>query len=533
MKKIILLSLITVALFSCQSNDDFLEENPRSIATTTGFIKDNETMELMLNGLYNRWERALDRPYESMEIKLPSADDICGTGNQRPMYNMTEINAAHNAYIDNDVSEGWDRCWYAINQANTIINDHDKAVGNMSESAINEAVAQARFIRGFTYFWLVRWFGRIPLYNDAFTPDYSVGLASPKEVYDFIIEDLKFAKEYLPVKYSDANKVAGGAVTKGAASSLLAKVYLQMAGYPVNGGTEYYALARDEAKDVIDHASEYGYCLRDHYWEPWDPNWRGGQQSPDETILFLNHSGSQYSVRSPLASRPLQLSGWESMVAELGFYRRFPAGERKEFTFVDVLNITVGGQTMSLPYTYLDCKHPLYRKYWAEDGDGDNWKWEDRATNYWSYNMQYARDWRSTRPDIIMRYPDILLTYAEAKARTDGPDALAYQCLNAVRNRAYKGVGTTEASVSNLSTEEFIDTVVWERAWEFAGFEYSSRWFDLQRLELVERANTEWREETEEKYQLVKPYEKSDYFLQIPDRELRLNPNLKDNNIIP
>ena len=129
-----------------------------------------------------------------------------------------------------------------------------------------------------------------------------------------------------------------------------------------------------------------------------------------------------------------------------------------------------------------------------------------------------------------MRYADILLTYAEAKARTDGPDALAYQCLNDVRNRAYKGLGTTEASVSNLTTDAFIDDVVWERAFEFAGFEYSARWFDLQRLQLVEKANTDWRDETESKYTLQKSYSKADYFLPIPSKEVINNPNLANNN---
>jgi hypothetical protein len=216
------------------------------------------------------------------------------------------------------------------------------------------------------------------------------------------------------------------------------------------------------------------------------------------------------------------------MIAELGFFNRFPEGERKDFTFVTDFYHSNGTY---YHYTDLKAKHPAYRKLWA-DNFTPGWEWENRddPDSNWLNRMNWSAAWFSGRPIIIMRYADVLLIYAEAKARTDGPDALAYKCLNDVRNRAYKGLGTTEASVSGLSREAFIDAVVWERAWEFAGFEYSARWFDLQRLELVEKATTVWREEPEEKYQLRRPYTKQDYFLSIPSKEVMLNPNLKDNN---
>lgn len=300
-----------------------------------------------------------------------------------------------------------------------------------------------------------------------------------------------------------------------------------MAGFPVNGGTEYYAKARDKAKEIIDNADKYGYALRDHFYQVWDPYWKAYQIPKDEVILWIEHTPNDYTTRAPNPSRPIEFGGWESMVAEMGFFNRFPEGERKEFTFVT--DLYYNGIRYS--YTDLKCAHPLYRKLWADDLT-PGWEWENRNNpdSKWKTNMAASANWFSSRPIIMMRYPDILLTYAEAKARTDGPDALAYKCLNDVRNRAFKGVGTTEASVSGLSTTEFIDAVVWERAFEFAGFEYSARWFDLQRLELVEKATTEWRSETEAKYTLKKPYTKKDYFLPIPNKEVTLNPNLANNN---
>lgn len=528
-RKIIYITSVIILLLSCQSNEDFLAEDPKGSLFPDNFLNNAAELELMNTSLYAIWDRAMGRNYESFEIKIPAADDVIGTGNQRPYYNEMEVNMDITTGADADIQRGWERAYNTINQANTIINNYHNADGVVPEAELNAYAAQAHFIRAFTYFWVVRFFNNIPLITTAFEPDVKreITCSPSRDVYNLIISDLQFAEQWLPVTWSGFKKT-GGAVTKGAAKSVLAKVYLQMAGFPVNGGNEYYAKARDKAKEVIDNASTYGYTLRDHFWQVWDPYWKAYDIPQDEVILWIEHTPDDYTVRAPNPSRPIEFGGWESMIAELGFFNRFPAGERKEFTFVTDFYHSNG---QYYHYTDLKSKHPSYRKLWADDLT-PGWEWEKRnePTSMWRLAMNNTANWYSSRPIIMMRYADVLLTYAEAKARTEGPDALAYKCLNDVRNRAFKGVGTDEASVSDLSTADFIDEVVWERAFEFAGFEYSARWFDLQRLELVEKATTEWRAETEEKYILKKPYTKKDYFLPIPSKEVELNPNLANNN---
>ncbi|MGV8134065.1 MAG: RagB/SusD family nutrient uptake outer membrane protein [Mangrovibacterium sp.] len=528
-KRILIISTIAALLVACQSNEDFLKETPKGQLFPDNFLNNETELELMNNSLYGIFDRTMGRPYESMDIKFASSDDVLGTGNQRTYYNQMEVNMDITVGADNDIQLGWERAYNTINQANAIINNYHNADGTVAEDKLNAWAAQAHFIRAFTYFWLVRFYNNIPLITTAFVPDVKKEVTCSKaaDIYALIVSDLQFAEQWLPVTWTGYMK-KGGAVTKGAAKSTLAKVYLQMAGFPVNGGTEYYAKARDKAKEVIDNAAEYGYALRNHFYQVWDPYWSAYETSPDEAILWIEHTVDDYTARAPLASRPIEFGGWEFMIAENGFFNRFPAGERKDFTFITDFYINGG-----LHYTYKDlkCMHPCYRKLWADDLSA-GWNWENRndPSSLWASNMQQTANWFSSRAIVMLRYPDILLTYSEAKARTDGPDDLAYKCLNDVRNRAYKGVGTTEASVTGLSTEAFIDAVVWERAYEFAGMEYSARWFDLQRLELVEKATTEWRDETESKYTLVKQYTKKDYFLPIPSKEVTLNPNLANNN---
>lgn len=527
--KIVLVLSVIIFLVSCESNEEFLKQDLRGKLFPQNWFNNVAEFEMANNGLYRSWIWAMDYPYKSMEIKTASADDILGTGNQRIYYNEMEINLDISTGADNDIQNGWERAYETINDANFIINNFHNGYANVPEAEVNAWAGQAYFIRAFVYFWMVRWFNNIPLITDSYVPDAKkeITISPSRDVYDLIISDLEFAEQWLPVTWSGYMK-KGGAVTQGAAKSLLSKVYLQMAGFPVNGGNEYYTKASDKAKEVIDNAGKYGYALRDHFWEVWDPYWTAYEIPEDEIIVWQEHTVDDRTARAPNPSRPVEFGGWEFMIAETGFFNRFPEGERKDFTFITDFYHSNGNY---YHYTDLKCAHPAYRKLWADD-QTPGWEWEKRnePDSKWLTGMDLSATWFSTRPIILMRYPDVLLTYAEAKARTDGPDALAYQCLNDVRNRAYKGVGTTEASVSGLSTEEFIDLVVWERAWEFAGMEYSSRWFDLQRLELVEKATTEWREETEEKYVLKKPYSKKDYFLPIPRNEATLNPNLENNN---
>jgi starch-binding outer membrane protein, SusD/RagB family len=375
--KITILFCVIILLGACAPNKDFLAEDPKGQLFPDNFLNNANELSMMNNALYWQFIHAMDRPYQSMEIKLPSSDDILGTGNQRAYYNEMEDNMNISAGGDADIQAGWERCYNAINQANAIIANYHNADGKVVEADLNAYAAQAYFIRAFTYFWLVRFYNNIPLITTAFQPDTKKEITCSKalEVYNLIISDLQFAEEWLPVAWSDNTLRTGGAVTQGAAKSLLSKVYLQMAGFPVNGGTEYYVKARDKAKEVIDNASVYGYALREHFYQVWDPYWQYNT-TPDEPILWAEHNivNDEYSVRAPNPSRPIELGGWESMIAENGFFNRFPSGERKDFTFVTDFYVN-GGQH----YTYNDlkCKHPCYRKLWA-DNLSEGWAWENR-----------------------------------------------------------------------------------------------------------------------------------------------------------
>jgi hypothetical protein len=149
-------------------------------------------------------------------------------------------------------------------------------------------------------------------------------------------------------------------------------------------------------------------------------------------------------------------------------------------------------------------------------------------------------EWKDNRTNQLIRYAEVLLIYAEAQAMADnGPNALAYDCINRIRNRAFAGLGSTGKELPpGLSATAFRDSVFVERGWEFAGFEHASRWFDLQRFELVEDAckaspNTRFlpgRNEKEHRIRYDNLSKKDYYFLLIPEEDALLNPNVLDQN---
>ena len=171
-------------------------------------------------------------------------------------YSNTELGeAVENRWVrtltnSSDNQEGrvwWEQSYQGIANANLAI---AKIPGvTMDDAAKNILLGQARFLRAFYYYNLVRIFGNIPLITspvDLNSPDMYPLQASVTDVYNVIVADLTFA-ESSGLPYLDAT----GRVSLGAVKSLLASVYLTMAGYPLQLGNAYYQKAADKAAEVI------------------------------------------------------------------------------------------------------------------------------------------------------------------------------------------------------------------------------------------------------------------------------------------
>jgi hypothetical protein len=282
-----------------------------------------------------------------------------------------------------------------------------------------------------------------------------------------------------------------------------------MAGYPVKDNTKY-ALAAAKAKEVIDNEAAYGYSLMASYADLW----KFVNNINSETVfgLFYNHVVGDWSdngtwangnMNCPLSYKPGDFGGWDDLFAELTFFKEFPSGPRKDATFLTQAKKSPTDPVLT--WQNYRTKHPYYKK-WLDIPGWD----ENNASAYF--------DWWSSRSVMVIRYAEVLLVYAEAKAMSGGTDALAYTCVNRVKTRA--GVPNL---AGGLSATAFRDSVIVERKWEFAGNEPNARWFDMVRTETVESATAK-RDPLE--IPLVNQPTKARYFAPIPSVDRVLNPNL-------
>lgn len=487
MKKILIILIISSIFVSC--SEDFLNISPKGDIYPETFYATQSDLEMAVTGVYKIYQ---DLYFYGNALAYTTA----GRDKTSQFNNFEEVDVFNTEGDNGEMLRFWGFAYQAINACNTIINNYEDA--GATEDAKKKAGGQAHFLRGYVYFQLVRMYNEIPFYLSEEEVSNDMSLTGPQTVYDLIIEDLKIAEEYLPANWDGDAKRAGVAVTNGAAKSLLAYVYLSMAGYPLNDASKY-ALAATKAKEVIDNAGTWGYKLMENIADLYSKDYNYENRSCEEVVLaFYNDN----NWGCPLCGLPGDYGGWDVYYADLNFFRSYPEGPRKDATFMWKFPMENGD---TLDYTQLAKKHPYYKQYY--DGKFD---W----TQPWK-----GMNWKNSRPQVALTHANTLLVYAEAKAMSSSPDATTYDAVNQVRNRA----GLPDLT-EGLSQTAFRDSVVQERAWEFpGGYFCTDPWYDLVRLERVE-ASVQERDPSEN--QIVNQPTKDNYFAPYPSVDAIKNPNL-------
>lgn len=470
---------------SCQK----LDENLQGSLVNEVFFQTESDLDAAVTAIYSRLVSDPWNGFGSTRVWVPlmGADDLTtlSGGNKQDfkefdLFAGTSQNGAMR-------SSGWRIPYSVIYAANNVIQNYEK-VNASNPDNVNKLVAQARFLRAFSYFWIVRIFGDIPLITSV-EMDYNVEKSSVKDVYDLIVADLRFAEDHLPPEWPGNP----GRPTVWAARSLLAQVYLTMAGWPLKDETKY-ALAAAEAKDVIDHSP---HDILDNFADIWLLN----NENNEEIVWAIQFCSVEkcnspyYMTQGGYTTMPSEESGWDDVFFELGFYKRFPAGLRKDATFHTQF-------TNGISFEQSSTKHPYIAKYrdGAEKG-----------------KASYENDYMTSRNMNYLRFAEVLLIYAEAQAMADGtPNADAYKAINRVRDRA--GLDDLTPGLGQMA---FRDSVIAERGWELAA-EFS-RWFDLVRTEKVETVKA-LKDPLD--MQPVVEVTKKQYHSPIPDYDVLLNPNL-------
>ncbi|MDR1331404.1 MAG: RagB/SusD family nutrient uptake outer membrane protein [Tannerella sp.] len=423
----------------------------------------------------------------------------------------------------------WNAPWKCIYQANNVLSVVDKVAFN-SEEQKNGAAGQAHFMRGMCYFFLVRTFGELPIVTDEVDIAERPDRQPISDVYELIINDLTQAEALLPETWSGQP----GKANRLAAKALLADVYLTLTGWPMNQ-SNYYALAAEKANDVIQSGK---YTLVPEYGDVFKTN------NNSECIFAFQYntagglprrSTGQFAVPQDETSAAGE-EGWHDFCTEVNFYRNAPKCKRTDETFHTVLKIrdTETGVFSLVQWDDMEktrTQHPYFKKFrhgvaepGTTAGDGVN------ETETEIIKMAPSTD----KTLDLIRYPYVLLNYAEASAMASGgPTAAGYDAINLVRRRA----GLPDLT-PGLSQADFRDSVVYERAYECAG-ENGIRWFDIVRLQLLpqvlqQRVVGTWREDQYWENPLNPNYTsgaglQSRYLAPIPQSEMERNPEWKQN----
>jgi hypothetical protein len=516
------------------SCSDFLDEEPKSQMVTETFFSDRDHAFSAVNALYrtgvlqlfdgsayagtpamfiNDMSGFFDNQYKGQEVHVNYAQQLTLNG--------TNISA----YLD----DRWFDLYNGIGRANLAI-ENIAETPELTEDEIGQLQGEARFFRAYAYYFLVRMFGDVPLITkptQSLADELYVGRSPIASVYNQIVEDLKFC-------VSDESKMAKadmttnkGRITKGAAATLLAEVYLTMSGFPLQAN--HYEDAADLTKLII--AGEYGaYSLTQHDMD-------GGNVDEE------NSAYNKIRKADKTASEYILYREYEAAITASDYARwsvpAFAGLEDKviKYSVVNGAYVPVDQFVwMYDPDEDLRIQEKQYFHTSLTTTGGQTITFDDRTPYMWFDETALFQTGNSGKDVPIYAYSDVLLIAAEAIARTEGVTEEAVGYLADVRGRAYwkQDRSVVEASLAGLGPDAFVQQVWTERHRELV-FEFKN-WFDVLRTHQypqtteasagevtytnVETAKNPWG----------KSYSPTFLLLPLSNAERQRNPALGDNN---
>jgi len=440
MKTKITISLLLVAsLVIATGCEDFLQKDPQGELTQEAFPVTASDALLATNAVYvsvRNWAYH-SGGYPIMDIMSDDAHKGSNPNDQLPTVGPFET------FTYTTTQDGLDRWWSAlykgIKRANVVIEKVPSIT--MEEQLRTRYIAEARFLRGLFYFDLVRAFGGVPKVTTT-VPATKIPRSTASEIYELVITDLEYAAQYLPEKSLYGPDDAGRA-TKGAAKSLLARVYLFLGDYE---NAEKYAL------EVI--ASDE-YDLEDNFADANGKNGEHGVESVFEVgaMEVEGAGGNQYANTQGVRGSPNR--GWGFNRPSLDLRNSFEPGDpRLDATIIDL------GETLDGILIIGDGTTPDEVVV-----DGTVTEVECYNQKVWYPGTNTITQWGHNRR--LIRYADVLLMAAEALNENDKPgDALLY--LNEVRERAREGNSSILPDVTVTGKDDLRTAILEERRHELA-----------------------------------------------------------------
>ncbi|RYY29859.1 MAG: RagB/SusD family nutrient uptake outer membrane protein [Sphingobacteriaceae bacterium] len=361
----------------------------------------------------------------------------------------------------------WTGYYAMINNCNTTIDQIQTNTTIVADNAIKtQTEAEARFLRAYGYFMLVRLFGRVPIVDKVLgATQTNVPQSAATAVYSFIEQDLQFAAANLPVSW-DAKFI--GRATKGAANGMLTKVYLTQQKWPA---------AMNAANTVMTSGQ---YDLSTSYDRIFREEGENSKESVFEaqataTAQIPQNNGVQYTnIQGVRGAGNFDLGwGWNtpSTVLESAYEANDPR------------------RTRTILYTTSTSTAPALSIYNEAIPAGlPNPRYNNKVYTNPSFRSLYNNRfgwWMNVR---LLRYADVVLMYAEAANEVGGAanTTAALTALNSVRARARNGSTTILPNVITTDQTQLRLAIQQERRIELA-MEHD-RFFDIVRWGISQTA---------------------------------------------
>lgn len=419
MKKIFLSIALLSVIVSC---NDYLDIQQEGRTEASSFFKTQDDALQATSAIYSflrSWENSAF-PYQFV-FGVP-ADDVLKGSNPGDASFINAYDTFTYTVSDEGIRGYWIGQWQAVNRANQVITNVPNI--DMDATLRGRLVAEAKMLRAYFYFNLVRIYGGVPIF-DGLQQNYNLPRNSVEEVYNFIISDLTSAAEVLPQTYGAADL---GRVTKGAALGLLSKVYL-------------YKKDWQKAYETSNQVIAMGYAL--------DPDFNhlfriAGEFGP-ESVFEVNcecssqYGGSQYAEVQGVRNQ----FGWGFFTPSQALENAFEPGDiRKELTILRNGETTPEGDLIAM-------------------GDPNSVTTFNQKIYVPTSQNNSACGYGSRQNIRILRFAEILLINAEA-ANELGNTGTAITNLNKVRTRA-------QLPNTTASTQATLRTAIWhERRVELA-----------------------------------------------------------------
>ncbi len=477
---IIILTISSLGLMSCKK--DFLNKTPLDSPSSATFFSDKTEIDMALNGAYRSlyWHSS-KVPYV---LWLDAATDLAWS--RGDFGDMLSVQGGQYTANTEFFYTTWKHMYTGIAKANNILDNMDRSKDVVTPEYYAEAQAQARFLRAYFYTYLVNFYGDVPWVPAVLTLENSNLPRSPKaEIIQHIYDDLDFAALNLPVTRPAADN---GKVTRGAALTLKARVAL------LSGDFETSALVSKAIMDLNVYAIYPSY--RDLFQH------KGADSK--ESIMAQHYHIDVFSTAIPRYLTSRESAGYSVLIPTQTMVDTYACTDGKPIDESSLFNPAKPfenrdprlDQSILLPGEWINGlwfqTHPDSVLTYKKTATGQKRVANTEVTNAFATFTGYLwnkyldetdvpiNNTQSTLPVMMMRYAEVLLTYAEAKIEMNQIDQSVVNAINLVRQRASVGMPAVVIS----SQAEMRKIVRYERTVELAleGF----RIFDIRRWKIAE-----------------------------------------------